>query len=151
MKYSSSYVFFSLRMASIVRIFFEGKQWKQYYLDLYKEKSEGWLRAQFFFKKLSKYCQLKNIQLLLVNYPELHQLQPYSFRVVTQKIKNMAKQQEVLFFDLLTTLQGQKEEDLWVSRQDQHPNSLACKLIAQAIKDAIENYFYLKKPVHQDF
>ena len=48
-------------------------------------------------------------------------------------------------------LQGQKEEDLWVSRQDQHPNSLACKFIAQAIKDAIENYFYLKKPVHQDF
>ena len=133
MKYSASYVFFSLRIASIGRIFFGGKQWNQYYLDLYKEKSEGWLRAQFFFKKLSQYCQSKNIQLLLVNYPELHQLQPYSFRVVTQKLKNMAKQQEVLFFDLLTTFQGQKEEDLWVSRQDQHPNSLACKLIAQAI------------------
>ena len=108
------------------------------------------METQFFFKKLSKYCQSKNIQLLLVSYPELHQLQPYSFRVVTQKIKNMAKQQEVLFFDLLTILQGQKEENLWVSRQDQHPNSFACKLIAQAIKDTFENYFYLKKPVHQD-
>ena len=51
----------------------------------------------------------------------------------------MAGQREVPFFDLLPTLDGQKEENLWVSRQDQHPNSLACSLIAQAIKDTFKN------------
>ena len=146
MKYSAAYVFFSLRMASIGRIFFGGKQWHQYYLDLYKEKSEGWQRAQAFFKKLSKYCRSKDIRLVLVSYPELHQFRPYSFAAVTQKLKNMADRLEVPFFNLFPTLQGQKEENLWVSRQDQHPNSLACSLIARAIEDALGQHFSTNKP-----
>lgn len=150
MKYSAAYVFFSLRMASIGRIFFGGKQWHQYYLDLYKEESEGWQRVQIFFKKLSEYCRSKNIRLVFVNYPELHQFRPYSFTVVTQKLKNMADQQEVPFFNLFPTLQGQKEENLWVSRQDQHPNSLACSLIAQAIKEIFEKHFYISKPTRAE-
>ena len=146
MKYSAAYVFFSLRMASIGRIFFGGKQWDQYYLDLYKEESEGWQRVQIFFKKLSEYCRSKNIRLVFVNYPELHQFRPYSFTVVTQKLKNMADQQEIPFFDLFLTLQEQEEESLWVSRQDQHPNSLACSLIARAIKDALGKHLSINKP-----
>ena len=147
MQYSASYVFFSLRIASIGRMFFGGKQWYQYYFDLYKEESEGWQRVQVFFKKLSEYCRLKNIRLVLINYPELHQFRPYSFAKVTQQLKNMAGQSGVPFFDLLPTLQWQKEENLWISRQDQHPNSLACSLIARAIKGALEKYFTIYRPI----
>ena len=142
MKHSASYVFFSLRMASIARMFFGGKQWRQYYLDLYAENAAGWQRVQIFFNKLSEYCRSKNIRLVLVNYPELHQFKPYSFVEVTRKLKNMSSQQGVSFLDLLPTLKSQKEEDLWVSRRDQHPNSLACGLIAQAMKDAFESIFF---------
>ena len=144
------FVFFSLRTASIGRRFFGGKQWHRYYLDLYNEKSGGWQRTQAYFKKLSEYCQSKDIRLLLVNYPELHQLQPYTFAMVTQKLKNITDQREVPFFDLSLTLQGQKEESLWVSRQDQHPNSLACSLIARAIKDAFGKLFSINKPTLVD-
>lgn len=146
MKYSASYVFISLRMASIGRMFFGGKQWHQYYLDLYEEKSSGWQRVQTFFKKLSEYCRSKDIRLLLLSYPELHQFQPYFFAAVTQKLENMANQLEVPFFDLFPVLQGQKEENLWVSQQDQHPNSLACSLIARAIKDFFWENFFINQP-----
>ena len=145
MKHSASYVFFSLRMASIGRMFFGGKQWHQYYLDLYKEKSEGWQRVQVFFQKLSEYCRSKNIRLVLVCYPELHQFRPYPFTAVTQKLKNMADQEEVPFFDLFPILQRQKEENLWISRQDQHPNSLACSLIAPAIRGFLAKHFSIYK------
>ena len=57
----------------------------------------------------------------------------------------MADQQGVSFLDLLPALQGQKEENLWVSQQDQHPNGLACGLIAQAIKEALRKYLINKK------
>ena len=145
MKYSAAYVFFSLRMASVGRMFFGGKQWRQYYLDLYKDNSEGWQRTQSFFKKLAEYCQSEGIRLFLVSYPELHQIRPYPFMEITQKLKNIAGQQGVPFLDLLPMLQGQKEENLWVSQQDQHPNDLACNLIAQAIKDGFRKYFFSKK------
>ena len=141
MKYSAAYVFFSLRMASIGRMFFGGKQWHQYYLDLYKEKAGGWQRVQAFFQKLSEYCRSQDIRLLLVSYPELHQFRPYPFAAVTQKLRNMADQREVPFFDLLPTLKRQKEKNLWVSRHDQHPNSLAYSLIAPALSDVFRRYF----------
>ena len=145
MKYSASYVFFSLRMASIRRIFFGGKQWQEYYLDLYKNEFNGWKRAQAFFAELSEYCQSKDIKLLLVHYPELHQFHPYPFATVTRKLEDMAGKQEVPFLDLFPTLEGQNEESLWVSQQDQHPNSLACSLIALAIKDFFSEYFSINK------
>ena len=139
------YVFFSLRMASVGRMFFGGKQWQQYYLDLYDGESEGWQRAKVFFKKLSEYCRSKNIGLVLVSYPELHQLRPYPFKTVTQKLKNMAYQEEVPFVDLLPALHEEKEENLWVSTQDQHPNSLACSLIARAVKEFFVGNFFVNR------
>lgn len=140
MKYSASYVFFSLRLASVGRKFFGGKQWFEYYLDLYMDKSAGWQRTQSSFRKLSEYCRSKGIKLVLVNYPELHQFHPYPFAEVTAKLENMANQEEVAFFDLLPVLQGQKEDSLWVNRQDQHPNSSACRLISLAINDFLRRF-----------
>ena len=146
MKYSAAYVFFSLRMASVGRMLFAGKQWQKYYQDLYQDDVEAWQRTQTSFQKLSEYCQSKEIKLLLVNYPELHKFKPYPFTGVTQKLDRMAALHKVPFFDLLPALQEQREADLWVSRQDQHPNSLASSLIAPAIKDALEKYFSIYKP-----
>jgi len=137
MKYSAAYVFFSLRLSSLSRKFFGGKQWYEYYNDLYDEKSKSWQRTKSSISRLSEYCRLNGINLIIVSYPELHQLTPYPFKSVNTKLKNVANRLRVPFVDLVPSLQGEKEENLWVSRQDQHPNSLACKLIAPAIKKAV--------------
>jgi len=144
MKYSASYVFFSLRLASVGRMFFGGKQWYEYYLDLYQDQEVGWQRTKSSFQKLSEYCRSKGIKLVLVNYPELHQFNPYPFTSVTQKLEKLAVQESVPFLDLLPALQEQKEDSLWVNQQDQHPNSLACRLISPAIREFLEKNSALK-------
>ena len=137
MKHSAAYVFFSLRWGSIKRLFFGGKQWFQYYNDLYSNENESWIRAKDAISKLSNYSHSKDIKLIIVNYPELHQLTPYPFDQVTSKLKNVADEHRVQFVDLLPSVKDESESDLWVSQQDQHPNSLACKLIAHAIQKAL--------------
>ena len=143
MKYSAAYVFLSLRLGSITRLFFGGKHWHEYYTDLYDDNFEGWKRTKVSISKLAKFCQSKGIKLLIANYPELHKLKPYPFKMVSNNLKNIATNNNIPFLDLLPSLQGESEENLWVSKQDQHPNSLACKLIASAIKEAIEEKFTL--------
>ena len=137
MKHSAAYVFFSLRLSSISRLFLGGKQWHQYYSDLYKEENDGWIRAKAAISRLSKYSYSKGIKLMIVNYPELHHLNPYPFDYINIKLKSVADEQRIPFVDLLQNLQGESEADLWVSQQDQHPNSFACKLIASAIQKAL--------------
>lgn len=143
MKYSAAYVFLSLRLGSVTRLFFGGKQWQEYYTDLYDDNFEGWKRTKISISKLAEYCQSKGIKLIIVSYPELHKLTPYPFEMVNNKLKNIAANNKLPFLDLLPSLQGEREENLWVSKQDQHPNSLACKLIAPAIKETIEKNFTL--------
>ena len=137
MKHSAAYVSFSLRWGSIKRLFFGGKQWFQYYNDLYSNENESWIRAKDAISKLSNYSHSKDIKLVIVNYPELHQLTPYPFDQVTSKLKNVADEHGVQFVDLLPSVKDESESDLWVSQQDQHPNSLACELIAHAIQKAL--------------
>ena len=52
----------------------------------------------------------------------------------------MSAQQKTIFYDLLPSLAEQKEENLWVNSQDQHPNSFASSLIAQEINDVLRKY-----------
>jgi lysophospholipase L1-like esterase len=141
MKYSPAYVFFALRLGSISRLFLGGKQWEEYYLDLYDENFEGWKRTKSSISKLAKYCAKNGIKLIIVSYPELHKLNPYPFKSVNKKLGRIAVNLQVPFLNLVPTLQNEQENSLWVSIQDQHPNSLACKLIAPAIKDALEKNF----------
>jgi lysophospholipase L1-like esterase len=143
MKYSAAYVFFSLRLGSITRLFFGEKQWQEYYTDLYDDNFEGWKKTRISISKLAEFCHSKGIKLMIVSYPELHKLKPYPFAMVNNKLKNIAANNKLPFLDLLPSLQGEREENLWVSKQDQHPNGLACKLIAPAIKEAIEENFTL--------
>ena len=143
MKYSAAYVFLSLRLGSITRLFFGGKQWHEYYTDLYDDNFEGWKRTKKSISKLAKFCHSNGMKLIIVSYPELHQLNPYPFQSVNNKLKNIASKNGAPFLDLIPSLQREREENLWVSKQDQHPNSLACKLIAPAIKEAIEKNFTL--------
>ncbi len=74
---------------------------------------------------------------MIVNYPELHHLNPYPFEDINIKLKSVADEQRIPFVNLLQNLRGEYEAGLWVSQQDQHPNSFACKLIASAIQKAL--------------
>ena len=141
MKYSAAYVFFSLRLGSISRLFFGGKQWQEYYTDLYDENFEGWRRTKASISKLVEYCRLNSIKLVIVSYPELHKLDPYPFELVNNKLGDIAINHKIPFLNLIPSLKVEREENLWVSKQDQHPNGLACKLIAPAIKEVIEKKF----------
>jgi len=141
MKYSAAYVFFSLRLESLLGNILKSKNFYEYYMDLYKEGKNGWGQTQKALSRLAEYCRKNEVRLIVVNYPELHQLAPYPFTDVSQKIESQAEKLQVPYLNLMPSLQDKHPEDLWVSKQDQHPNSFACSLIAPAIQKALEKYF----------
>ena len=56
MKHSAVYEIFSLRLSSINRLLLGGKQWYQYYSDLFNEENDGWRRA-----KAARFLGYRNI------------------------------------------------------------------------------------------
>ena len=141
MKYSMAYVYFSLKWESIWRRYFGGKNWQEYYTDLYSKEKKGWEKTKVAIQRLSEYSKANKVKLLIVNYPELHQLSDYPFSEVSGKVKKIAENLEVPYLDLLPHLEGRDENQYWVSQQDQHPNSFACSVIAQAILESLNKTF----------
>lgn len=121
------------RIDAFRRMHLGAKDWRSYYLDLYRENSAGWRKTVAAIKELAAYCHGKGIKLIIVNYPELHVLKEYPFRRVNYLIEFLADKIDVAYFDLLPTLQHYEPESLWVSKDDLHPNEFANKIIAKAI------------------
>jgi lysophospholipase L1-like esterase len=127
-----SYIFFSGRWDMLKRKFMGSPPWDLYYKDLYNDKM-GWIRAKAAIRRLVKLCKSRGISLVLVNYPEMHNLKTYPFKTVNKKIKSLALEFNVHYLDLLPAVEGINESELWVSLTDQHPNGKANILYAKAI------------------
>ncbi|MCV3211527.1 SGNH/GDSL hydrolase family protein [Mesorhizobium sp. YC-39] len=133
MEHFYSAVFISGRFDVIMRRFFRRSDWKHYYRNLYQEHQSGWLATQNALRELVRYCNDRNIRLIVVNYPELHALSPYPFEDITNLVASKVKVLGVPFLDLLPSLEKQAPHSLWVTKTDAHPNGKAAGLYADAI------------------
>ena len=104
-----------------------------YYKDIYEENSEGFKKTKFELKKLNKYCKNNSIRCILINMPDIHQLNPYKLNFINQKIKNFAEEIDIEYIDLLPILENIDEKKLWNKYQDPHPNALGHALISKEI------------------
>jgi lysophospholipase L1-like esterase len=140
-EYSYAAVMFAGALDNVSRMYFGKADWKEYYSDLYEPDAAGWSAAQTAIKKLADYCRNSGIALMIVNYPELHELDPYPFSSITKAIRNVAQANGAPFLDLLPSLRGQDPKALWVSPGDAHPNGAADARIADAILAALKGNF----------
>jgi lysophospholipase L1-like esterase len=140
-EYSYAYVFFASAVDKLSRQYFGKADWQTYYRDLYRDGAPGWAAAQDAIGSLAAYCRRYDIKLLIVNYPELHQLRDYPFPQVTAGVAAIAKANDVPFLDLLPSIEDLEPASLWVSPTDAHPNRIANERFAQAIADTLTQEF----------
>ena len=135
--HSQAYVVISSAIDKASRMFFGKGDWQSYYRDLYGDGQPGWLGAKAAMEKLATYCKDHDIALLVVNYPELHQVKDYPFPEVTAAVANVAKNENLPFLDLEPTVADLVPETLWVSPTDAHPNKIANERFAKAIQEKL--------------
>jgi len=139
MRYCYSCIFLMGRYDALKRMVFGGQDWAEYYLGLFGDgTTPGWLAAKAALKRLADYCKQNNIQLLVADHPELHDVKHYRFQKITDLIRDAAAENNVAFVDLLPYVRDQDSASLWVTPPDPHPNALAHKLLADGIFEALQ-------------
>jgi lysophospholipase L1-like esterase len=139
MRHCYSCIFLIGRYDALRRRFFGGGDWVAYYLGLFGDgTTPGWLAAKAAIKRLADYCKQHGVKLVIANHPELHDVQNYRFRPITDFIRGTAAENGAVFVDLLPYLRDQEPASLWVTPPDPHPNGLAHKLIAEGLFKTLE-------------
>ncbi len=123
------------------RLALGGADWREYYRDLYTPDRQGWAEAQDAIAALAEYCRAHGINLLVVNYPELHELSDYPFARETELVRESAEAHDLPFVDLTPSVHDLQPESLWVSPTDAHPNLIANRRFAPVIEAKLREAF----------
>ncbi|GJL51869.1 SGNH/GDSL hydrolase family protein [Candidatus Nitrospira salsa] len=140
-EHSYAAVFLAGRLDVFMRSYFDRGDWLNYYRNLYVENQSGWVAAQQAIRQLVEFCREQDINLMVVNYPELHQVSPYPFAQVTERIATLAEILDVPFLDLLPAVEHEEPHSLWVTPTDAHPNGKAGNLFARRLQKALTENF----------
>jgi len=127
------YGFLFDRFLKIKTLFVDDFSWRKYYTNLYSSDSEAVPENYKSLVELCRICKRNGIKLLIVNIPELRELNKYPFPFATEYIKNLADNNEVEFLDLLPFLQNYYLPSLWISNEDPHASPKANTLIAKVL------------------
>lgn len=139
--WSYAAVFIAGRLDILQRTYFGKADWQQYYRDLYRPDAPGWRAAQQSIAELAAFCREKGIRLMVVHYPELHQLADYPFTDVTAQLAGIAEREKLPFLDLLPSVRAEEPTSLWVTPEDSHPNAKAAELFSQAIAEKLRTTY----------
>lgn len=127
------------RFDGILRRMGRRPDWKQYYASLYDDDQPGFQACKAALRSLANATRSDDAQLLVALLPELHEINGnYPFAAEHQKIKDVLAADRVPCLELIDGLRGHgPEATLWVTAQDDHPNSKANHLIAVQLRDWI--------------
>jgi lysophospholipase L1-like esterase len=129
-------VYFNNRVDSVARWTNGAPGWQQYYSDLFNDDAPGWQAAQQAIAALKRACDEDGRPLVIVNYPDLHQTQPYPLGRITTRIQRVAESLPARFLDLTPIVEEQHDAALtWVNGGDPHPNAATHALYARRIAD----------------
>jgi len=109
--------------------------WKQYYASLYAPDAGALAMNRQSLKEMAGLCKANGIQLVVVNYPDLHAIENYPFPQITDYIRGVATEAGAPFVDLLPALKVHEPSSLWVSREDTHGNAVVNDIAAQVLYD----------------
>ena len=123
---------------NLMRLFGAEQRWDQYYLGLYN--TPGWGAAKAAIHKLAESTRQQGIKLIIVNWPELHDVQHYRLGRITDLVRRVADAEHVPFIDLLPAVKDQDSSKLWVTAPDPHPNSYANELFADYLFPVLKSF-----------
>jgi len=127
-RHSEALVFLRGRLDGALRRLEVKPQWDRYYLGLYDDAS--WQLVVSGISRLAEYCRQKRIKLVIVSWPELHDVTHYRLQRITERVESAARSEGVPFVDLLGAVRDVESSRLWVTPPDPHPNAYANELYA---------------------
>jgi len=126
--------------AAKARLSPDSADFQEYYSALYREGAQGWERSRVAFLQLKEICEAEEIVLKVVLLPELHQLDPYTFEKEYEQVMDFLRRNGIEALDLTPYFAGEPDpQQLWVARDDAHPNARAHALIAEYALDFVRN------------
>ena len=136
--YSYAICFLRSRLNALMTDLISSQTFKEYYSNLYREDQEGWVRAKKAFVQLKSICDKKQIRLQVILLPEMHDLHNYPFKKEHRLIANFLQENKIEFLDLAPFFSAYKDsKQLWVAKDDPHPNKIGHRLIAEYSLDFI--------------
>ena len=114
------------------------KPWDQYYLGLYD--TPGWAAAKEAMHKLAEATRQEGSKLIIVSWPELHDVKNYRLQRITDLVHGVADAEHVPFIDLLPAVKDVESSKLWVTEPDPHPNAYANELYANYLYPLLKPY-----------
>jgi hypothetical protein len=97
------------------------------------EQTRPWVTAQNNLLEIRRHCRDNDLDFHLIIFPLLFGLDDYAFEDVEAEIARFATENDIPVFSLLEGFRGQRAENLWVSRQDQHPNEEGHRIAAETL------------------
>ena len=92
-----------------------------------------WEKQQRALLALARTCRESGIELRLVLFPMLHDLDDYAYQDVEDEIQRFAREAGIPSFSLLEGFRGRDARSLWVAEHDQHPNEEGHRIAADAL------------------
>ena len=117
------------------------KSLADYYLDLYIDGRPSWEQAKTSIRELKKICEERNLPLIAVLVPELHDFSedcPYT--PVYGKIGELFDEEDIPMIDTFSAMAAtfnESHEQAWIAQGDPHPNSRAHQVIADVLYEHI--------------
>lgn len=126
-------LFWSRTRILLPKLFGAESDYLSYFHKLYSKPSLGLSEAQSAITQLNDHVKRNGSQFLVIMLPDLHQLKPYPFSAEHTMMKFFFKSHGIEHFDLTQEFSKIKQaKELWVARDDAHPNAKAHEIIAEA-------------------
>jgi hypothetical protein len=116
-----------------------GRDTTRWYHDMYGEPNrEGWERTQAYLREMNGRAQARGGRFLVASWPLLVGLDGrYPFADVSETIARFCLSAGIARHDLLSALQGRRDDSLWVHPVDHHPNETAHRLAGESLVDPV--------------
>jgi lysophospholipase L1-like esterase len=112
---------------------------EEYYRGVYSPKAEGYVAMRKALHELATYARQRNIRIYLAMTPDVHDLVDYKFHFIHEQIKQLAKEENYVFIDLLPAMESLTPKELWSMPGDPHPNGLGHRRMAETIYPVLKN------------
>lgn len=124
--------FLSLLWSVTRRVRSAGGEFEEYYHSLYRSGAPGWNATRAAILEMKTYLRKNNTGFAVILLPDFHRLDPYPFKREHDLLGEFLREAQIPYIDLA---QGKWEHkggsDLWVAKDDAHPNAKGHKLIAE--------------------
>ena len=134
-----TYSYFISLLVSRARMFYNNLDYRSYYKSFYFGDNTRWneFKSKVFEFSKEQYQKGRSVKVFIL--PDFHQMEPYEFKDVHQKIFDELSALGISVIDVLPIFEGEKEaQKYWVAKNDPHPNALAHKKIAELVTSTLK-------------